>query len=52
MVAKLHARTADQDVIVPQKMVTVTLGQSGILSEDAAKGKPLGPRRWPCCAPT
>ncbi|MDB4473726.1 amidohydrolase family protein [Opitutaceae bacterium] len=44
MVAKLHARTADQDVIAPQKMVTVTLGQSGISSTDAAKGKAPGTR--------
>lgn len=44
MVAKLHARNADQDVIAPQKMVTVTLGQSGISSPDAAKGKAPGTR--------
>ena len=44
MVAKLHARTADQDVIAPQKMVTVTLGQSGIPSDNATKGKAPGTR--------
>ena len=44
MVAKLHARTADQDVIVPQKMVAVTLGQLAISSADATKGKPPGTR--------
>ena len=44
MVAKLHARTADQDVIVPQRMITVTLGQHGIPSDASSKGKAPGTR--------
>lgn len=43
MVAKLHTRTADLDVIHPQRMITVTLGQLGLAS-DAAKGKSPGTR--------
>ena len=44
MVAKLHARTADQDVISPQKMITVTLGQDSIASDAGSKGKAPGTR--------
>lgn len=44
MVAKLHARTADQDVVIPQKMVATTLGQLAISSVDTAKGKAPGTR--------
>lgn len=44
MVAKLHGRTADQDVVTPQKMIAVTLGQLAIPSADAAKGKAPGTR--------
>jgi len=44
MVAKLHARTADQDVIHPQRMITVTLGQFGIPSDASSTGKSPGTR--------
>jgi imidazolonepropionase-like amidohydrolase len=44
MVAKLHARTADEDVITPQRMITVTLGQLGIASDAGSKGKAPGTR--------
>jgi imidazolonepropionase-like amidohydrolase len=44
MVAKLHGRTADQDVIMPQRMITVTLGQLGIASDASTKGKAPGTR--------
>lgn len=43
MVVKLHGRTADEDVILPQRMVTVSLGMDAIAS-DAAKGKAPGTR--------
>ena len=44
MVAKLHARTADEDVIMPQRMITVTLGELGIASDASSKGKAPGTR--------
>jgi imidazolonepropionase-like amidohydrolase len=44
MVAKLHARSADQDVIHPQRMITVTLGMLGIASDAGTKGKAPGTR--------
>ncbi len=44
MVVKLHGRNADEDVIVPQRMVTVSLGMDAIPDGAAAKGKAPGTR--------
>lgn len=40
MVVKLFGRTADEDVIVPSALISVTLGQSGLTRTESASGQP------------